>query len=185
MKAMALLAAALLSSGAASAAPLLVTGQPVTATLNGAAADLLGFDALSQSYVAGGLSTLGDGDIEYVAADFSFMLDLGSDGLLRIYDNLGAGLLDGLRVIELNFGDPGLNLGSASLASAPTGGLLEWELLGPQSLRLRLQDLQVAGFGSVELQLAANTVPEPATAALAGLALLGAALGRRKHRSQS
>jgi hypothetical protein len=185
MKAIALLAAALLSSGTASAAPLLAAGQTVAATLNGAAADLLGFDTASQAYVGVGTTTLTDSDIEYIAADFSFMLDLGSDGLLRMYDNMGAGLLDGLRVIELHFADPGLNLGSASLASMPAGGQVDWELLGPQSLRIRLQDVQVGAFGSLDLQLAAHTVPEPATIALASLGLLGVATSRRKTRRRS
>src|SRR5437868_3729235 len=135
MKAITLLAAALLSSGAASAA-LLTTGQPVTATLNGSASALLGFDAANQAYVAGGATALTDSDIEYVAADSSFMLDLSSDGLLHVYDNVGTGLLDGLRVIELDFADLGLSLGSASLVSAPSGGQVGFDVLGPRSLRI-------------------------------------------------
>jgi hypothetical protein len=179
MKVITLLAAALLSSGAASAAALLTTGLPVTATLDGSAAGLLGLDHGYQPEPGSNTTALTDADVEFIAADYSFMLDLGSDGLLRFYDNSGTGQLAGQHVVQLDFADLGLNLGGASVVAGLVGGQVDFERLGPQSLRIHLQDVQFdAAFGSFDAQLA-NALPEPSTTALLALALLGLGLRRR------
>jgi len=185
MKRYSLLAAvACLVTSVAASAAVLVPGTPVTGTLDGDAAGLRGFDADSQQYVAGLAAPLLDGDFEFMSADDSLGLDLGSDGLLRLWDNTGTGLL-GTRVIELSFADAALQLGLPTLSAATPllSGSLQLQLLSPQSVRLTLTDARIdTGYAYVEAQLALAPVPEPAPAALLSLGLLGLALRRLKHR---
>ncbi|MFN3302528.1 MAG: PEP-CTERM sorting domain-containing protein [Roseateles sp.] len=185
MKRYSLLAAvACLATSMAASAAVLVPGTPVTGTLDGDAAALLGFDAGSQAYVAGLAAPLLDSDLEFVSADYSLGLDLGSDGLLRLWDNGGTGLF-GTHVIELSFADAALQLGLPTLSAATPlfAGSVELQLLSPRSVRLTLTDARIEpGFGYVDVQLALAPVPEPAPAALLSLGLLGLALRRLKHR---
>ncbi|MFG6428823.1 PEP-CTERM sorting domain-containing protein [Roseateles sp. LYH14W] len=185
MKRSSLLAAvASLAMSVAASAAVLVPGTPVTGTLDGDAAGLLGFDADAQDYVAGLAAPLLDGDFEFMSADYSLGLDLGSDGLLRLWDNTGTGLL-GTHVIELSFADAALQLGLPTLsATAPLlSGSLQLQLLSPQSVRLTLTDARIdPGYAYVDAQLALAPVPEPAPAVLLSLGLLGLALRRLKHR---
>lgn len=185
MKRLSLLAAAgvLMAASAASAA-VLVPGTPVTGTLDGDAAGLLGFDEAAQAYVASLAVPLIDSDIEFVSADYSLALDLGSDGSLRLWDNSGTGLL-GTHVIDLTFADASLRLGLPTL-SAPAqllSGTVQFQLLGPQSVRLTLTDARIdAPYAYVDAQLALAPVPEPAPAALLALGLLSLAARRRTRR---
>lgn len=185
MKRLSLLAAvACMVSSAAASAAVLVPGTPVTGLLDGDAASLLGFDAANQAYVAGLAAPLIDTDIEFFAADGSFALDLGSDGSLRLWDNSGTGLL-GTRVIELSFADATLKLAPPTL-SAPAqllSGTVQFQLLGPQSIRLTLTDARIdPSFAFVDAQLVLAPVPEPAPAALLALGLLSLAARRRIRR---
>lgn len=185
MKRYSLLAAvACLATSMAASAAVLVPGTPVTGTLDGDAAALLGFDADSQAYVAGLAAPLLDGDFEFMSADYGLGLDLGSDGLLRLWDNSGTGLL-GTHVIELSFADATLKLGLPTLSAATPllSGAMQLQLLSPQSVRLTLTDARIGpDYGYVDVQLALAPVPEPAPAALLALGLLGLALRRLKYR---
>jgi len=184
MKRSSLLAvAAYLATSMAASAAVLVPGTPVTGTLDGDAAALLVFNADNQTYGPGPSASLLDGDFEFMAADYSLALDLGSDGLLRLWDNGGTGLL-GTHVIELSFADATLKLGLPTLsAETPLlSGSMQLQLLSPQSIRLTLTDVFVAPeYSYVDVQLALAPVPEPAPAALLAMGLLGLALRRLKH----
>ncbi len=181
-----LAAAALLASTAslAASAAVLSPGTRVSATLDGDAQALSGFDPTLQDYVAGQAAPVLDSDIEFMSADANLGVDLDSSGLLRLWDNSGTGEL-GSRVIELSFADAGLRLALPTLGM-PTpllSGSLQFELLSPQSVRLTLTDARIdANYAYVDAQLALAPVPEPAPAALLALGLLGLALRRRLHR---
>lgn len=185
MKRHSLLAAlACLATSVAASAAVLVPGTPVAGTLDGDTAALLGLDPDSQAYVAGLAAPLLDGDVEFMSADYGLALDLGSDGLLRLWDNSGTGVL-GSRVIELSFADATLRLGLPTLSAATPllSGALQLQLLSPQSVRLTLTDARIGpDYAYVDVQLALAPVPEPAPAALLALGLLGLALRRLKHR---
>ncbi len=185
MKHLSLLAAAgvLMVASAASAA-VLVPGTPVTGTLDGDAAGLLGYDASIPDYVAGLVVPLIDSDIEFVSADYSLALDLGSDGSLRLWDNSGTGLL-GTHVIQLTFADATLKLALPTFSAATPllSGSMQFQLLGPQSVRLTLTDARIdPTYAYVDAQLALAPVPEPAPAALLALGLLSLAARRRTRR---
>jgi hypothetical protein len=101
VKRLSLLAAAgWLAASAASAAAVLVPGTPVTGTLDGAASGLLGADRGYEAVAGSNITAVLDGfdSIEFIAADYSFALDLGSDGLLRLWGNTDSGFLAGTHV---------------------------------------------------------------------------------------
>lgn len=184
MKRLSLLAAMGVFAASAASSAVLVPGTPVTGTLDGDAAGLLGFDAIQQAYVAGLTVPLIDSDIEFMSADANLALDLGSDGSLRLWDNSGTGLL-GSHVIDLSFADAALRLALPTLSAATPllSGSLQFQLLGPQSVRLTLTDARIdASFAFVDAQLALAPVPEPTPTALLALGLLALAARRRIRR---
>ena len=184
MKRITLLAAVGLLAASAASSAVLVPGTPVTGTLDGAAGSLLGFDAFNQAYVDSNTTALIDSDIEFVSADYSLALDLGSDGSLRLWDNSGTGVL-GNHVIELSFADPALKLALPTFSTSTPllSGSAQFELLGPQSFRLTLMDVHIdASYAFVDAQLALAPVPEPAPSALLALGLLCLAARSRTRR---
>src|SRR5690349_12375768 len=83
----AIVLAAGLVSGEASATPVLPEGTAIA----GSPTSLLGFNAAANDYFAGGVSAVDDQNIEFLTDDFALFIDFQSDGLLRLFDNLGTG----------------------------------------------------------------------------------------------
>src|SRR5262245_28651271 len=81
------LAGTLLIVGAANATMVLPEGTAITAEPT----TLFGDDAGLDDYVSGGSSALTDRDIEFLTGDFALGIDFQSNGLLRLWDNLGTG----------------------------------------------------------------------------------------------
>lgn len=160
---------AALAAGAASAAPLL-SGTVVTGSVTGPATALLGADG---GYAAGpGSETTAVLDDafaqEFISDDFALIVDFGTDGRIRFFDNSGTGQLTGSYELVFEFAGLAGALGGLQLDGAPAAGSFSGELLGPSSVRFTLSDVDFgAAFGSLQ----ATLVPEPGTLLLAGLGL--------------
>ncbi len=175
------LAAAFFATGEASATPIPVLPEGMTITAD--PASLLGFDASLNDYVPGGLSAVNDQNIEFLTDDFALGIDFGSDGLLRLWDNLGSG--DDLFNYSLRFSFTGLeglnHINYGDLGSVTSGDIL-FNVINGNSFELQLRDVQFApGFSHADLMLA---VDEPSMLALCvcgmGVMLLGHAVRRRR-----
>ena len=170
-------AATLLVAGQAAATPVLPEGTSIT----GEPTSLLGFDAGLNDYVSGGTSAVSDGNIEFLTDDFALGIDFQSDGLLRLWDNLGTG--DDLFNYTLRFSFSGLGgaLAGIQLAdvSALTGGDLLFSIIDDDTFELALRDVRFSpGFSHADLGV---SVDEPSMAALFALGLFGAYLARRRR----
>ncbi len=169
MRPLILILIAVLAAGAAQAAPLL-SGTVVTGSVSGPATALLGADG---GYAAGPgsatTSVLDDAFAqEFISDDYALIVDFGTDGSVRFFDNTGTGLLAG--TYELVFVFSGLvdGLGGPILGAGPAGGSFSGERLGPDSVRFVLDGVD---FGSAYGSLQATLVPEPGTLLMAGLGL--------------
>lgn len=174
------LTAGLLAGAAPCFAAVLPAGTQVSGLYDGGATPLLSLDS---GYQAAGAASLSDafGDAEFLSADFGLLVDLGSDGQLRLADNGGGGLA-GSHSLRLSFAALPLPLRAVAVADASE--LLSGQLLvlrpDGATVELHFADLQfVSPFGGVTLQLA--TVPEPASLALLAAAALAAGAARRRH----
>ena len=129
-----LLVAGLFFADLAMAVPVLPEGASIT----GSPTSLLGFDAGLNDYVAGGVSAVDDHNIEFLTDDFALAIDFQSDGLLRLFDNLGTG--DDLFNDTLRFSFTGLGATLANIklvdASALTGGNLLFSIVDGHTFSL-------------------------------------------------
>src|SRR5215468_52006 len=83
------LAATAFFAGETQATPLPVL--PEGTAIAGEPSTLLAFDAGPNDYLPGGVSAVNDQNIEFLTDDFALGIDFQSDGLLRLWDNLGTG----------------------------------------------------------------------------------------------
>jgi len=174
---MGVLASTFFVAGQAAATPIFPEGTEIS----GDPASLLGFDASSNDYFAGGASAVNDQNIEFLTDDYALGIDFGSDGLLRLWDNLGTG--DDLFNYSLRFTFAGLDLSGIHYldASGLTGGDLLFSVIDSNTVELGLRDVRFApGFSHVDL---AVSVDEPSTLPLfaAGI-FLGLAFATRRRR---
>jgi PEP-CTERM motif len=174
------LAAGLLASvQAAHAAPVLA-GSQVTGSVSGPATALLGADSGYSSDPGSNTTTVLDDAFaqEFISDDFALIVDFGSDGRVRFFDNTGSGQLTGHYELVFQFTGLAGALPGLLLGSGPAGGLFSGELLAPDTVRFVLSDVD---FGSAFGSLEATLVPEPGSLLLAGLGL--AVLVRQRRRS--
>jgi hypothetical protein len=173
------LAATVFIVGQVTATPILPEGTTITADPT----SLLSFDASLNDYVAGGVSAVNDQNIEYLSDDFALGIDFNSDGLLRLWDNLGAG--DALFNYTFQFSFTGLRGPLSDLqfidASALTGGNLLFSIIDDNTFELTFQDVQFApGFSHADLGI---SVDEPSMLALFALGLVFTFAARRRRSS--
>lgn len=153
---------------------------PEGTSINGEPASLLGYDASLNDYLPGGTSALTDADIEFLTDDFALGIDFRSDGLLRLWDNLGTGADDFNYTLRFSFVDLAWPLNDIWLQDTSNliGGDLLVTLLDDHTFELELRDLRFSpGFTYADV---AVSVPEPATLPLLALGLLAAAACRRR-----
>jgi hypothetical protein len=170
-------AATLFAAGQATATPVLPEGTAIT----GDPASLLGYDAGLNDYVSGGLSAVNDQNIEFLTDDFALGIDFQSDGLLRLWDNLGTG--DDLFNYTLRFSFAGLGASLANIqlvdVSALTGGDLLFNIVDDSTFDLVLRDVQFSpGFSHADLGV---SVDEPSMMVLFALGMFGAYVARRRR----
>jgi hypothetical protein len=167
--------AALFVAGQAMATPILPEGTSIT----GAPMSLLAYDAGLNDYVSGGLSAVNDQNIEFLTDDYGLGIDFGSDGLMRLWDNLGTG--DDLFNYTFQFSFTGLGGSLAGIhlldVSALTGGNLLFSVIDNNTFQLALDDVKFApGFSHADLALA---VDEPSMLALFALGIVIVGVARR------
>jgi hypothetical protein len=178
---MGVLASTFFVAGQAAATPVSIF--PEGTAITGDPVGLLGFDTGLNDYFAGGVSAVNDQNIEFLTDDYALALDFGSDGLLRLWDNLGTG--DDLFNYSFSFTFSGIALGGIRNldVSNLTGGDLFFNVIDSNTFELGLRDVRFApGFSHVDLAL---SVDEPATLPLfaVGIILALAYASRRRRTS--
>ncbi len=156
--------------------PAVPEGTPITAEPT----SLLGYDVGLNDYVSGASSVLTDRDIEFLTGDFALGIDFQSNGLVRLWDNLGTGADYFNYTLRFSFPDLALPLNSIWLRDTSNliGGNLFVNLIDDSTFELRLRDVQFRpGFTYADVGL---SVPEPGTLLLLVLGVLASvALHRR------
>jgi len=170
------------------AATLLVSAQatativvPEGTSILGESAGLLGYDASLNDYLSGGSSALSDGDIEFLTEDFALGIDFHSDGVLRLWDNLGTGADYFNYTLQFSFSNLAAPLSGIWLqdAGSVVGGKLLVSLIDSNTFQLQLRGLQFTpGFSYADV---AVSVDEPATLPLLVLGVLAAVAWRRRR----
>ena len=92
---------------------------PEGTTIIGESTGLLGYNASANDYVSGGASTLSDSNIEFLTDDFALGIDFRSDGVLRLWDNLGTGTDVFNYTLQFSFADLALPLGATMFETGP------------------------------------------------------------------
>src|SRR5687767_9555792 len=153
---------------------------PEGTAIVGEPGSLLGYDAALNDYVSGTAPALTDSDIEFLTDDYALGIDFRSDGVLRLWDNLGTGtdLFNyTLRFSFADLADPLRNIWLQDTSSL-LGGNLFVSIIDDNTFELQLRDLQFSpGFSYADVGI---SVDEPATLPLLALGLLGALALRRR-----
>jgi hypothetical protein len=177
---MGVLASTFFVAGQATATPISIFPEGIA--ISGDPVSLLGFDADLNDYVAGGASAVNDQNIEFLTDDFALGIDFGSDGLLRLWDNLGTG--DDLFNYSLRFTFTGLDALSGFEyrdVSALAGGDLLFSVIDSNTFELALRDVKfVPGFSHADLGLAVDEPPMLPLFAAGFFLVAGACTKRRR-----
>jgi len=163
------LAATLFVARGAAATPILPEGTSIT----GHPTSLLGYDARLNDYLSGGASSVSDGNIEFLTEDFALAIDFGSNGLLRLFDNLGTGEDSFNYTLRFSFADlagPLANIRLQDVSNLTAGGLFV-SLIDNATFELALRDVRFApGFTFADVSI---SVDEPPAVVLFVLGMLG------------
>ena len=153
---------------------------PEGTAIVGEPSSLLGYDAAFNDYVSGAAPVLTDSDIEFVTDDFALGIDFRSDGVLRLWDNLGTGADLFNYTLQFSFVDlawPLENIWALNTSNL-TGGNLFFAILDNDTFELQLRDVRFSpGFTYADVGI---SVDEPATLPLLALGLLAAFALRRR-----
>ena len=144
-------------------------------------ASLLGYDAGLNDYVSGGSSVLTDRDIEFLTGDFALGIDFQSNGLLRLWDNLGTGADDFNYTLRFSFSDLASSVSAIQLQDTSNiiGGNLFVNLIDSNTFELALRDVRFRpGFTSADVGI---SIPEPGTLPLLVLGALLATVAWRRR----
>jgi hypothetical protein len=170
------LAATLFVAAEASATLVIPEGTSIV----GEPASLLGYDAASNDYVSGAAPALTDSDIEFLTDDYALGIDFRSDGVLRLWDNLGTGADLFNYTLRFSFVDLAWSLESLWLQDTSNllGGQLFVSIIDNDTFELQLRDVQFSpGFAYADVGI---SVDEPSTLPLLTLGLLAAVAWRRR-----
>lgn len=146
----------------------------------GEPASLLGYDVGLNDYVPGASPALSDADIEFLTGDFALGIDFRSDGLLRLWDNLGTGADSFNYDLRFSFSDWDAPLNNIWLQDTSNliGGNLFVTIIDNNTFDLALRGVQFSpGFTYADVGL---SVDEPATLPLLVLGVLAAVAWRRR-----
>jgi len=170
------LAATLFVAAEASATIVVPEGTSIV----GEPGSLLGYDATLNDYISGAAPALTDSDIEFLTDDFALGIDFRSDGVLRLWDNIGTGADLFNYTLRFSFVDLTWPLESVWLQDPSNllGGNLFVSIIDNDTFELQLRDVRFSpGFTYADVGI---SVPEPSTLPLFAFGLLAAMAWRRR-----